>query len=181
MAEFENWDEGDYPAQIWGFVDLTSLPDGIEVQLDDETVLSNNVYAIVESALYVEEGEPLSDFWIPVYFDETEVAADGTVVDRRYYVVDVETFSEPLCVIPNIGGPKTEFLMMRPRAKWSEDFIDWLNAPHKLDDEEMRAMAKKQAEEDAEDVEEAEDDEEAGAEEESSAGTDEEEEESDEE
>ena len=178
------WEMGDYPAQIWAFVDLSALPEGYEVELDEETVLSNNTYAIVESALFVEEEDPLSEIWIPVHFNETTVDPHGRVQQRKYYVVDVESFQEPLVVIPNIGGPQTEYLMMRPRSKWSDDFMEWLDAPHTVDKEQMQELEAKhqaieeEAESGSEDQEEEEEDDHDGDDDE--GGTDEEAEEEEE-
>ena len=84
--------------------------------------------------------------------NKTTVDAHGRVQQRKeYYVVDVESFKEPLVVIPNIGGPQTEYLMMRPRSKWSDDFMKWLDAPHTVDAEIMEEIqAKQQATEEEE-------------------------------
>ena len=55
---------------------------------------------------------------------------------RKFYVVDVDSFKQPLVVIPNIGT-KCEFLMMTPRDQWSDDFKTWLDAAHRFESEEM--------------------------------------------
>ena len=55
-------------------------------------------------------------------------------------MVDVETFKEPLVVIANIGTID-QYLMMTPRAEWSNNFIAWVEAPHKLDQDEMNYNA----------------------------------------
>ena len=137
------------PKSGWAFVALSALPEGYEVELDEETVLSNNTYAIVESAVVVDEEDPLSEIWIPVQTNETTVDAHGRVQQRKFYVVDVESFKEPLVVIPNIGGPPTEYLMMRPRSKWADDFMKWLDAPHTVDAKNMEIMEEIQAKQQA--------------------------------
>ena len=59
-------------------------------------------------------------------------------VQRYFYVVDVETFASPLVIIPNIGGPKDQYFWMKPRKEWREDFIEWLEAPHTVDRDQMK-------------------------------------------
>ena len=128
----------DYPAQIWGFADLSELLEDAVVEYDDDTTLTSNVYAIVESGELVVEDTPLSDLWQPIHIEVAEQAPNGQVVKRKFYIVDVNTFKEPLCVIPNLGSNNPcEYLRMTPRVRWSEDFRQWLHAPHDVDEVEM--------------------------------------------
>ena len=70
---------------------------------------------------------------------ETEaLSEEGEVVDRRYYLVDVECFVGPMVVIPNIGAtPKCKYFEMTPKAEWGEQFARWLDMDHKHDAMEM--------------------------------------------
>jgi hypothetical protein len=63
---------------------------------------------------------------------------DGSVRRRKFYVVDVETFKNPIVVFPNVGT-KRDYIMMNPRDKWPDDFIKWLLASHNNDKQEMNA------------------------------------------
>ena len=142
------WEEGDFPAKIWGFVDLTTMPEGDSVEVDEYTTLTNNIYAIVESTHYIQEEKPMSDIWSPIRVDTDR--SDGEL-RRVYLLVDVETIVKPICVIPNIGArtnpdakdPKKwkpdpdEFLLMTPRDEWAGQFEDWVKASHKLDKDQM--------------------------------------------
>ena len=130
------WQEGDFPAQIWCFLDLTGLPTGIAVEVDENSTVNKGIYAVVSSTVYVEEDSPLSDIFTPLKLESEMVGEEGQVLKRRFYLVDVEAFKDPLCVIPNVGT-KDEYLMMKPRAQWSDDFITWLEMPHKCDKMEM--------------------------------------------
>jgi hypothetical protein len=76
-----------------------------------------------------------SEIFKPIILDAV-YAEDGTLATHKFYLVDVETFKNPLVVIPNIGK-NYEFLMMTPRDKWSEDFKSWIHAVHTFDKEEM--------------------------------------------
>jgi hypothetical protein len=131
-----HWDEGNSPAQIWGDVDLREIPHGRIVKIDDTNSVTHGVYAIVESTTYVEEDQPLSDIFIPLELDVTSRSAEGFVNSRKFYVVDVETFMDPLVVIPDIGTPD-QYLMMKPRATWADDFVSWIELPHRHDKIEM--------------------------------------------
>jgi len=131
------WNVGDFPALIWGYLDLTSLPDGETFLLTNGFHVSKGVYAIIESCSYkdVEEGSH-SDLFKGVILDAASLSDNGEVIERQFYLVDVETFKQPLVVIPNIGT-KREFLMMTPQSKWAEDFKVWIESPHKIDENEM--------------------------------------------
>lgn len=131
-----NWQEGEFPAQIWGFLDLTEIPYGQFVEVDDDSRVSNGVYAIVESCTYIEEEEPMSDIFTPLLLETSSLDNDGLVETRKFYVVDVEAFKDPIVVIPNIGT-KDQYLLMKPREKWADDFVTWLEMPHKHDKIEM--------------------------------------------
>jgi len=132
------WDQGEYPAKLWAFVDLTELDEDEEVEADGGAV-GHGVWAIVESADYIDEADaPKSDLFRPLMLETNHVDEDGVVGDRKFYIVDVETFKDPIVVIPDIGSkPKCQYLLMSPRSKWSEDFIDWIKSPHKHDVMEM--------------------------------------------
>ena len=79
---------------------------------------------------------------------------DGTVRRRRkFYLVDVEAFKQPLVVIVNIGTTD-RYLMMKPRFEWSKDFVGFIESKRELDEAEMREEVVAEEEEDEEDVEE---------------------------
>ena len=58
-------------------------------------------------------------------------APDGTVLARKFYLVDVECFKEALVVIPNLGT-KDRYLEMTARAKWADQCIAWIKANHEV-------------------------------------------------
>jgi hypothetical protein len=136
-----NWEEGDYPAQIWGFLDLRSLPEGLQVDLRIGKTVERGVYAVVESCFFFEEDQPESDIFTPLLLETKELTANGDVHVRKFYLVDVETFKDPLVVIPDVGAnPKCRYLMMAPRSKWADDFKAWIRMPHDLDEAEMAPL-----------------------------------------
>jgi hypothetical protein len=131
------WNEGQYPAQIWCFVDLTGFPTGKTVQVGD-IVVEKGIYAVVESATVDVDSEAISDIWIPITTVVKRMSAGGEVMEKKFYLADVEAFVSPLCVMPNIGAkPNCRYLMMKPREKWADDFIQWLRMDHKVDRMEM--------------------------------------------
>ena len=154
------WEEGDFPAKIWGFVDLTSMREDAQLVLrsdPNEIEVERGVYAIVESGVVVEEENPLSDIWSLVQLEEKQVDGHPDQRTKKLYVVDTESFKDPICVIPNIGSEnKNEYLLMTPRQQWAEDFVTWLEMPHEHDRVEMHSPTPSEEDEEEEDVEEEE-------------------------
>jgi hypothetical protein len=144
-----NWEEGDFPAKIWGFVDLSSIPQDMQVDLESiDKIVERGVYAIVESCTYVNEDRLESDIFTPIQMETTMLSAEGEVLERKFYLVDVETFKEPIVVIPDIGAsPKCLYLMMAPRSQWADDFMTWIRMPHDIDEAEMAPLQPQQEEE----------------------------------
>jgi hypothetical protein len=132
------WQSGDYPAQIWGFLDLTNLPEGYSFPLADGTKVTKGFWAIVESCDYkkTDQSMPSSEMFVHLVLKTLENNHDGSVRRRKFYVVDVETFKNPIVVFPNVGT-KRDYIMMHPRDKWSDDFVRWLEAPHAHDKQQM--------------------------------------------
>jgi hypothetical protein len=159
------WETGPYPAQIWGFVDLSSLPEGLHVDITNVhgvTEVQRGVFAIVESCDYEEEDEPLSDIFRPIVLETSSLTDGGEVDKRKFYLVDTECFKEPLVVVPDIGcDPKCKFLIMSPRAQWAEDFAAWLDMDHQIDEAEMQEEPLSEADNDGSDGEEEEEEEDA--------------------
>ena len=139
------WTTGDLPAKIWGFLDLSVIPEGTKVALSvGRDSVEKGIYAIVESADYIQMVENpgptdiTSDLFKEILLETEALSEDGEVVDRRYYLVDVECFVGPMVVIPNIGAtPKCKYFEMTPKAEWGEQFARWLDMDHKHDAMEM--------------------------------------------
>ena len=128
---------GVLPCHIWCFVGLSGMPIGRERLQFGGIWLEDGVYAVVEVAEYnMDEDEATkSDLFTPLLLD-VEMDAEDEVVGRRFYLANTEAFVGPCCVVPNIGGPKNAYLQVKPRAAWAEEFILWLESPHKDDDAE---------------------------------------------
>ena len=99
--------------------------------------LEDGVCAVVEVAeCNMDEDEATkSDLFTPLLLD-VEMDAEDEVVGRRFYLANTEAFVGPCCVVPNIGGPNNAYLQVKPRAAWAEEFLLWLESPHKDDDAE---------------------------------------------
>jgi hypothetical protein len=131
---------GEYPAVIWGFLDLSQMPEGITVRLTNRTIIQKGVWAVIESCNIINEVKGRRGIFQKIVL-ETKGNDDEGNPDpgqRKFYLVEVDTFKRPLVVIPNIGT-KCEFLMMNPKSQWAEDFKSWLDAPHTVDEEQMRS------------------------------------------
>ena len=130
--------DGRLPCEIWCFIDLTDvIPQGQEVQCQGFK-LQNNVYAVLESSLYMEDDPedeaPKSELFRPIVKDVPAVDENGDPTGRNLYLGDVEAFLEPVAVVPNVGCPnKCMYFQVRSRKNWAEDFIDWVKEPHNMD------------------------------------------------
>jgi len=116
-------DDGILPAQIWCFLDLQAIPQGL--------AYPPGIYAVAESASEVddEDEKELSDLFIP-YIKETNEDGDGNI-SRKFYLIDVEAFHAPAVVIPDIGNDnEAAFLRLLPRSTWADQFVQWLHEPH---------------------------------------------------
>ena len=72
----------------------------------------------------------------------------GESPTRQFYLADVDAFMGPCCVIPDIGGHPSSYFLVKNRLEWANEFIGWLNQPHKNDtmaseDEEPKNEGKK--------------------------------------
>ena len=78
-----------------------------------------------------------SDLFRP--FRKDIVRVDGERIIRQFYLVDVDSFMEPIIVVPDIGSVDTlRYFQVKPRRKWHLDFIDWLETDEKEVLEKMK-------------------------------------------
>ena len=54
---------------------------------------------------------------------------DNFVSHRQFYLADCEAIVGPAAVVPNFGRGQHDYLQIKPRAKWKDDFITWLEEP----------------------------------------------------
>jgi len=134
-----DWGEphGLLPNKIWGYVDLRDLP-------QDNTISCSNlvgnvppkIYAIVESAKVDppparNSGDTTwrSELFTPIT-KEVGAIRDGIVTDMKLYLADVDAFSCPVTVVPDIGGRPNAYFMVESRTQWGENFVKWLRRRH---------------------------------------------------
>ena len=120
------------PNKIWGFVDLRALPAEQRVIYNDMR-LEPSVYAIVESAKFVEDTDELEIF-MPIN-KEVVTTADNSVSGLRFYMADVEAIVQAIAVIPDIGGKSNAYFMVKEHETWQTDFMDFLERPLNLAEE----------------------------------------------
>ena len=82
---------------------------------------------------YVQEPEEalMSDLFVPLEVEVGEMAEE--VLNRKFYLANVEAIVGPCCVVPDIGGAKNAYLQVKHRKDWANLFVSWLEAPHKDD------------------------------------------------
>ena len=128
---------GKTPAQIWCFVDLSSLPGDFDTHFH-ECDLSNTVYAVVETASYCENTMEIpgiagtverncSDMLVPLIKEGKSLDDDGRIQERQLFLADVDAILEPLCVVPNIGRFKRRYFEIKARKTWNSIFEKWLD------------------------------------------------------
>jgi hypothetical protein len=120
------------PGKIWGFIKITKLDKQTERKLPKElwggSSLCNGIFAIIESTTWTGPLDADAIF-SEVQLDAIEVGEDGIILKRKFYLVDVEAFTEPLVVMENQGS-KDRYFVMTPRSKWVDQFIAWIEKPH---------------------------------------------------
>jgi hypothetical protein len=124
-----NWEEhGLLPYRIWGFVNLCDLPSsGYAVDFGAIDRIFPGNYAIFESSKIVKEkcGEVYSEISFLVEL-EVEKNVDKRVTKLQFYLAHVESFHQPLVVVPDIDGPANRYIVFKERSMWKEDFAKWL-------------------------------------------------------
>ena len=122
---------GDLPGHISCFVDIQGVPNGIH---HGGIAVRDGVYAVVESSHLDTDQYELgkSDLFVPFYKDVHD--AESEVPRRDFYLADTEAIQMPCAMIPDIGGPKNRYFMVKPRTRWHREFIEWLERPHHEDD-----------------------------------------------
>ena len=103
------------PAQIWCFIDFTMLKQG--------AIYDPGVYAVVESAEPNTKAceQNRSELFHPIVKE-----MDGP--RRKFYVVSVDSFVSPACVIPDIGNTNNAaFLRLLPKTEWGDSFQTFLS------------------------------------------------------
>ena len=97
-------DEGHLPNKIWGFVDLRGIPDKKTV-IFKGMPLEKGIYAVVESAAFVEDKHEigLSEIFVPI-IKEVAGLTDNAVSSMSFLLADVEAIVQAIAVVPDIGG-----------------------------------------------------------------------------
>mgnify|MGYP001787486850 FL=1 len=119
-----DWGNGNLlPGQIWIFVDLREIPEGL--------IYEPGIYAVMESSTKrtATSETSLSEIFV-AYLKETSPKKGGQV-QRLFYFVDVEGFQAPTCMIPDFGNPSDRaYLQVTPRSEWAAQFSEWLKNEH---------------------------------------------------
>jgi hypothetical protein len=123
-----DWSEDvDVCAKLWGFVDLSDMPEDTGVEYGGCLGLQPGVYAICESSEYKDDAneEMLHNLFVPLEKKSSRIA-DNSVTKLKFHLVEVEAFVGPVTVVPDIGGAPNSYIMVKNRAEWLDDFHAWL-------------------------------------------------------
>ena len=131
-ARIDWGEEGILPSKLCGFVDLTALPRGSNLQCGS-CDLNPGDCATVSCAEHVEdsEREDMSEMFIPI----TMICgvSNNHVSRLQLYLVDVECMHSPVAIIPDIGGRPNDCFEIRDRTDWKGMFEAWLESQAPLD------------------------------------------------
>ena len=127
-------DEAPLPCHMMGFADLSELPDNFLANIPGSGEIYPGIFAIVEAAQKVNEGENgvQSDLFVP-YEKEVGGFTGKFVSHNKYYLADGEAIVGPAVMFPDIGGPVNRYLYLKDRSKWKKVFEKWLEQPGHLD------------------------------------------------
>lgn len=129
---------GTLPGHIWCFVELDGLPSGREGLEFGGVRIENGVFAVVETATYVDldslADDLQSDLFMPLMKDVEGVNEKGEVMGRQFYLADVSSIVGPCIVVPDMGGPPNAYFQVKNRNGWAKEFVDWLKQPHRDDE-----------------------------------------------
>ena len=68
--------------------------------------------------------------------DVAGIDDDGDATGRKHHLANTEAIVGVCCVAPNIGGPENQYLQVKNRSSWANEFEIWLKQPHKDPSEE---------------------------------------------
>jgi len=143
--------EGILPANIHCFIDLESY-DNPTTRIEYGGIwLKSGTYAVVETSNYEEEDEECrnSEIFVPILKEVASLNDSGNkVLQRKFYLADVEAFNDVACVVPDIGGPPNRYFFVHKRSFWPDLFIKWVKQPHREDEmseEEVEPFPEKKA------------------------------------
>jgi hypothetical protein len=117
------------PCHMQAFVDLSELPEGLDLQFGGED-LDAGLYALIEptrrNSHPEEQGRgEMIDSWVKRLPWETGV--EGNRID----FVSVEKLLAPAILIPDLENTdRRAFLRVKPRSEWVEIYKAWLKADH---------------------------------------------------
>ena len=131
--------DGQLPCEIWCFVDLTALPEGLTIRVG-ECYVQKGLCAVVETTFIVDQEEDKehatnSDFFTPIIKEVLQNEETQEMESRKFYLADVEAFLAPAVVVPDVGSEcVTKYFHLSPRRDWAKHFTNWVEAPHIYDD-----------------------------------------------
>lgn len=137
---------GQSPAEIWCFVDLNVLSDDFQHN-HEGSVVEKGVFAVVEATTECPNkkavrGEDVtineSDLFIPLLKEVKSFDEDGFVAARKFYLADVSSFVDPICVVPDLSKEnRVRYFQVIPRKQWADRFLQWLDSDFDQEEEEI--------------------------------------------
>ena len=98
--------ENYYPSKILGFVTINEISAAV-IQCSERPI----IWSELERNLFV----------------KTTI---GTDLNISYVSVPITALVHPLCVVPDYGGHKTQFIIVLPRKNWTRYFGDCIKSEY---------------------------------------------------
>ena len=134
---------GQLPGEIWCFVDFSDLPEDIDFDFKGSFV-RKGVFAVIETTVFCPNKTPTgetinkSDLFIPIVKQAEELHPNGDIKKRQFWLANVESFVEPIAVVPDIGNSnKLRYFKLVHRRDWAEAFTDWLDSSFQDEEAEI--------------------------------------------
>ena len=98
-------------------------------------MLQNGVFGVVESGKLVTDENMMGKSDLMYYVNkDVPLDVNGYAQKRNFYLADTEAFVDPLCVIPDLGGPSNRYLVVKARNQWAKEFERWVDDAHIMDE-----------------------------------------------
>ena len=56
-----------------------------------------------------------------------------TLSTLKFFLADVEAIVKPVVAVPDLGGPGNAHLSLKDHSEWRQNFVEWLQSLHHLD------------------------------------------------
>jgi hypothetical protein len=111
-------------SKLWGFVDDLMIPQNNGIRIAGLMDLPRGVCHCRERLVLDGPGRHRYVRYICSGYQGVGNIAGGSVTKLKFYLADVEAFSAPMVVIPDIGGDPNAYFLHQNRLCWRRFLVD---------------------------------------------------------